>query len=78
MDGILLIVEGDDNLGGLAEMLDGSVPRRRKFLTKNTKSTRGRNWTVWRWLVHFVYLQKWSKKYKPMVTRSVMWWNLVS
>ena len=25
-DGILLIVEGDDNLGGLAEMLGGSVP----------------------------------------------------
>ena len=24
-DGILLIVEGDDNLGGLAEMLGGSV-----------------------------------------------------
>ena len=26
MDGILLIVEGDENLSGLAEMLDGSVP----------------------------------------------------
>ena len=25
-DGILLIVEGDDNLGGLAEILSGSVP----------------------------------------------------
>ena len=25
-DGILLIVEGDENLGGLAEMLGGSVP----------------------------------------------------
>ena len=25
-DGILLIVEGDDNLDGLAEMLDGSIP----------------------------------------------------
>ena len=26
-DGILLIVESDENLGGLAEMLGGSVPR---------------------------------------------------
>ena len=25
-DGILLIFEGDDNLGGLVKMLDGSVP----------------------------------------------------
>ena len=25
-DGILLIVEGDDNLGGLVKMLNGSVP----------------------------------------------------
>ena len=27
MDGILLVVKGDDNLSGLAEMLGGSVPR---------------------------------------------------
>ena len=26
-DGILLIIEGDENLGGLAEILGGSVPR---------------------------------------------------
>ena len=25
-DGILLVIEGDDNLGSLAEMLGGSVP----------------------------------------------------
>ena len=26
MNGILLVVKGDDNLGGLAEILRGSVP----------------------------------------------------
>ena len=34
MDGIILIVEGDDNLGGLAEMLGGSVPGEEKFPNK--------------------------------------------
>ena len=56
-DGILLIVEGDDNLGGLAEMLGGSVPGEEEVLTKKMKSIRGWNWTVRRWPVHFVYLQ---------------------
>ena len=31
MDGILLIVKGDDNLGGLAEMIGGGVPGEDKF-----------------------------------------------
>ena len=34
MDGIILIVEGDDNLGGLVEMLGGSVPGEEKFPNK--------------------------------------------
>ena len=37
MDGIILIVEGDDNLGGLAEMLGGSVPGEEKFPNKEHK-----------------------------------------
>ena len=35
--GILLIVEGDDNLGGLAEMLGGSVPREEEVPNKEHK-----------------------------------------
>ena len=33
-DGILLVVEGDEKLGGLAEMLNGSVPREEEVLDK--------------------------------------------
>ena len=56
-DGILLIVEGEDNLSCPAEMLGGSVSGERKSPTKNMRSMRGRNWTVRRWPVHFVYSQ---------------------
>ena len=41
MDGIILIVEGDDNLGGLAEMLGGSVPGEDKFPNKEHKFHEG-------------------------------------
>ena len=37
-DGIILIIEGDDHLDGMAEMLGGC-----KVPMKNTKSMRGRN-----------------------------------
>ena len=37
VDGIILIIEGDDNLGGLAEMLGGSVPGEEKFPNKEHK-----------------------------------------
>ena len=56
-DGILLIVEGEDNLSCPAEMLGGSIPGRRKSPTKNMISMRGQNWTVRQWPVHFVYSQ---------------------
>ena len=42
-DGILMIVKGGDNLGGLAEMLGGAYPGRRNAPTKNKKFMRGRN-----------------------------------
>ena len=35
----------------------GASPGRRKSPTKNVKSVRGRNWTIRRWPVNFVYLQ---------------------
>ena len=54
-DGILLIVEGEENLSCPAEA--GASPGRRKSPTKNMRSMRGRNWTVRRWPVHFVYSQ---------------------
>ena len=57
VDGILLIVKGEENLSGLAEMLGTSVPREKEVPDENTNSMRRRNWTVRRWLVHFVYLQ---------------------
>ena len=34
VNGILLVVEGDEKLGGLAEMLNGSVPREEEVLDK--------------------------------------------
>ena len=41
MDGIILIVEGDDNLGGLSEMLGGSVPGEETFPNKEHKVHKG-------------------------------------
>ena len=41
VDGIILIVEGDENLGGLAEMLGGSVPGEEKFTNKEQKVHEG-------------------------------------
>ena len=61
-DGILLIVEGDEHLCGIAEMLGGVSPGRIKSPTKNTKSRRGQNWTIRQWPAHFVYLQDWRQK----------------
>ena len=62
VDGIILIVEGDENLGGLAEMLVGASLGRRNLPTKNTKSTRGCNWTVRQFPVHFLCSQERRKK----------------
>ena len=55
-DGILLIVESEENLSGLCSA--GAPLGRKNSLTKNTNSMRGRNWNVRRWPVHFVYLQE--------------------
>ena len=41
MDGILLIVEGDENLVGLAEILDGSEPGEEKVTNKEHKVHEG-------------------------------------
>ena len=56
-DGIILIVEGEEILSGPEEILGGSIPGEEEIPTKNTISVRGRNWTVRRCLVHFVYSQ---------------------
>ena len=62
-DGILLIVEGDDILGGIPEILGGGGSLGGiNSPAKNRNSTRGRNWTVRQWTVHFMYSQEWRKK----------------
>ena len=40
-DGILMVVEGDENVGGLAEMLGGGVPGEDKFPDKEIKVHEG-------------------------------------
>ena len=56
-DGILLIVEGEDNLSCPAEMLGRSVAGEEEVLDKEHEIHEGQNWTFRRWPVHFVYSQ---------------------
>ena len=46
---------GKDDLGGILEVLDWASSGRNRSPTKNPKSMRDQNWTIWRWPVPLVY-----------------------
>ena len=45
-DGVLLVVQGEDNMGGVLESLVGAPGGMISSLPDNTNSKRGQNWTV--------------------------------
>ena len=54
LDGVLLVVQGEGDLGDTLKLLDQASGGRRMLPTKNTNFRSGRNWTVLRWLVHLL------------------------
>ena len=61
-DGILLVVQSEDNLGDVIEPPDWASWGRRVSPAKKTKSMRGRNYTLLRWPMHLRYSQDRKQK----------------
>ena len=62
LDGVLLVVQGEDDLGDMLKLLDWASGGRRLSPTKNMNCRSGQNWTVLRWMVHLVKLQERKQK----------------